>query len=117
MTGVFGREVRRKQTPLCNAICSSNFSVQTASLGYNTVLPTMARIMAKIFQRHLRRAVFADADADVRTDELDVGHAKFPRRESGRRRGVKNSRERGGERHLAARARNRWPRRRGFVRR
>ena len=57
----------------------------------------------QIFQRHLRRAVLADAHADVRADELDVRL-----RNSGDADLVVSAREkcgeRGCERHFAARA-------------
>src|SRR5665213_4555964 len=55
-----------------------------------------------VFQRHLRRAVFANADADVRADELQIGL-----RNSGDANLVggagEERRERRGERHMAAR--------------
>ena len=63
----------------------------------------MARIRAMSSRRHLRRAVFADADADVRADEVQVRHRNARHANLVRRAGEER-RERGGKRHFAARA-------------
>ena len=52
MTGVLGRDVRRKQMPLSCAICSTSLSAQTASLGYRTVSGNHAH-HGQVFQAHL----------------------------------------------------------------
>ena len=59
--------------------------------------------MRQVFQAHLRRAVFADAHADVRAGELQVRlrNARDANLVEGAR---EEAGERGGKRHLAARA-------------
>ena len=58
--------------PLVCAICSTSFSVLTASLGYKHDAPGNGAHHGQIFQSHLRRAVLADAHADVRAGEFEV---------------------------------------------
>ncbi len=56
-----------------------------------------------VFQRHLRRTVLADADADVRTDQLQIGRGNAGDADLVRGAG-EECRECRGERHMAARA-------------
>jgi hypothetical protein len=46
-TGVASRVVRMNEIPFKSFICSTNTAVEVASLGYSTVEPHTARIMAR----------------------------------------------------------------------
>ena len=75
----------------------------TASLGIKHHAAGDGAHHGEVFQRHLRRAVLADADADVRADEFEVRHRNARHADLVESAGEER-RERGRERHLAARA-------------
>ena len=89
--------------PLASAICSTSFSVLTASLGYSTVLPAIARIIARSSS-----PICDGPSSPMLTPTCEPASLRFacemPATRIWSKARVKKRGERGRKRHLAARA-------------